>query len=100
MKIRQGTKKILAGFMAMSMILSCGVTNLTEVSAEEADASPLYEVHLNESENGSLHIEGVEEKTLSVQEGELVQIASHPLEGYETETVSYTHLTLPTTSRV
>lgn len=87
MKIRQGTKKILAGFMAMSMILSCGVTNLTEVSAEEADASPLYEVHLNESENGSLHIEGVEEKTLSVQEGELVQIASHPLEGYETETI-------------
>ena len=87
MKIRQGTKKILAGFMAMSMILSCGVTNLTEVSAEEADASPLYEVHLNESENGSLHIEGVEEKTLSVQEGEIVQIASHPLEGYETETI-------------
>lgn len=87
MKGRQRTKKILAGFMALSMILSCGVTNFTEVSAEEADAPPLYEVHLNESENGSLHFEGVEEKTLSVQEGETVQIASHPLEGYETETI-------------
>lgn len=84
MKIRRGTKKILAGFMAMSMVLSCGVVDLLRVSADEGDqTTSRYTVTLKDTDTGTLAFAGAEEKELDFASGESVTVVPSPADGYE-----------------
>ena len=84
MKIRRGTKKILAGFMAMSMVLSCGVVDILRVSADEGDqTTSRYTVTLKDTDTGTLAFAGAEEKELDFASGESVTVVPSPADGYE-----------------
>ncbi|MFR3037018.1 MAG: hypothetical protein ACLTMW_13940 [Blautia hydrogenotrophica] len=95
MKIRRGTKKILAGFMAMSMVLSCGVVDLLRVSADEGDqTTSRYTVTLKDTDTGTLAFAGAEEKELDFASGESVTVVPSPLTAMKTR-VSMQKMRIP-----
>lgn len=87
-------KRMLALFLSMVMVLTSGITAFAEENVAPLSETPVYQLIVNQTENGTLMIEGEYESpvenTYLIQSGTEVRVHVDPSEGYETVQVLLT----------
>lgn len=80
-------KRMLALFLSMVMALTSGITAFAEENVAPLSEAPVYQLIVNQTENGTLMIEGEYESpvenTYLIQSGTEVRVHVDPAEGYE-----------------